>query len=146
MDWEIDLARDTLNTHLSGLMRAACDDSQATALLTELSSGHEGYIEIVSGHPYAMIADTLDRAAAEAAVLHEAGHWLLGHEEEPERSKYVAARVVDEATGSRTRGPWERQADLKAIELVNAPHVASLLTGTAAEVAHYLEQDAAQYS
>lgn len=144
MDWEIDLERDKLETHLSELMRAACDDPQAAALLTLQPPGREGHIEIISGHPYAMIDQTLTGPAAEAAVLHEAGHWLLGHEQEPQAGEYAKAREQDGRTGSRTVGPWERSADRRAQELLKELSVNSLILDSAA-VASFLDEDAGQY-
>lgn len=148
---EEDLRRDTLETHLSELMRTATSDPGASAQLAEMPPGIEGWIDIVTlgqrESPCASVSDRLDLAGAEAAVLHEAGHWLEGHEVlgSDVWRQYQEARNRDRADGTRTRGPFEQAADRRGLERLEDPAVRAVLDVPAERVATLLVADARQY-
>ena len=148
---EENLRRDKLETHLSELMRAATGDPGAFAQLASMPPGIEGWIDIVSigwrESPCASVSNRLDLAGAEAAVLHEAGHWLEGHEVLGSAAwrKYQEARKRDMADGTRTRGRLERAADRRALEELEGASVRAVLGVPAEQVADLLLADALQY-
>jgi hypothetical protein len=144
------LRRDRLETHLGELMRVACHDPGAGAQLEEMAPGMEGRIEIISmgrEHPIAVISSSLELDGAEAAVMHEAGHWLEGHEilGSEEWKAYAAAKAFDQANGTRTRGPWEQAADRHAITLLGDKAVQQVLETDPARIAKLTLQDAEQF-
>ena len=140
-----------METHLSELLRAACDDPWSQAHLVDLPPGLEGRTDVVSMGSHdslaASIGDRLSLAEAEAATLHEAGHWLEGHEVwgSDLRQQYLDARTFDEEHGARTRGPFEQAADRRALALLRDPAVSGMLESAADEVAALLVKDAEQY-
>jgi hypothetical protein len=112
----------------------------------------EGSITIssIGGHesPVANISASLEMDRAEAAVLHEAGHWLEGHEvfgSEANRA-YEAAKAYDDAHDDRTRGPFEQAADRRALSILGEGEVLSLLETDPGRVADLLVEDAEQYA
>ncbi len=145
-----DLERDRLQTHLTELMRAACADPGAGAQLEALPRGQEGGIEVLSlgkEHPIARISESLPLDEAETAVVHEAGHWLEGHEEflsDPWRA-YFEARTYDEAHGTRRHGPFEYAADGRAMTLLEDGTLAGVLQTDPARIAELLVEDARRY-
>jgi hypothetical protein len=146
-----DLERDEREAHLSELMRAASGDPSATAQLADMPPGLEGMILVTSigSHesPCALISDRLSPVGAEAAVLHEAGHWLEGHEEWGSEAwrAYQAARDADVADGTRTRGPFEHAADRRGIERLTDAAVRAVLASPPDDVRADLLADARQY-
>lgn len=148
---EEDLRRDRLETHLSELMRTATGDPGAFAQLAEMPPGIEGWIDIVSlgrrESPCASVSGRLDLAGAEAAVLHEAGHWLEGHEVlgSVVWRQYQEVRNRDMADGTRTRGPFEQAADRRGLERLEDPAVCAVIEVPPEQVANLLVADACQY-
>jgi hypothetical protein len=148
---EDDLRRERLESHLDRLMQAATRDDHAGARLEEMPPSIEGRVDTDSvgerTMPTAVISDQLDMDRAEAAVLHEAGHWLNGDEEfMSERWRgYVAARLHDEEHGTRTRGPFELEADRTALGRLDDPTVRQVLETDPTRVRELLIEDAEQY-
>lgn len=146
-----DLRRDRLDTHLSELMRAATGNPGASAQLAEMPPGIEGWIDIVSlgrrESPSASVSDRLDLAGSEVAVLHEAGHWLEGHEVlgSDVWRQYQEARNRDMADGTRTRGAFEQAANRRGLERLQDPAVRAVLEVPLAQVADLPVADARQY-
>lgn len=140
------LEHDRLETHLGELMQAACNDPHASAQLEELGEYDEGAIQILywggSAHPIASVNQDLELDNAEATTLHEAGHWVLGHEDDPD---YVAAVAFDRENNGSTRGPWEQAADRKALELLGDPDIVRLLETEPERIGELLMFDGAKY-
>lgn len=132
-------------------MRAATGDPGASAQLAEMPLGIEGWIDLVSlgrrESPCASVSDRLDLIGAEAAVLHEAGHWLEGHTVLGSAAwrQYQEARNRDMADGTWTRVPLERAADRRGLERLEGPAVRAVLSVPAEQVADLLVADARQY-
>lgn len=111
----------------------------------------EGSITIssIGGHesPIANINASLEMDRAEAAVLHEAGHWLEGHEVfgSAANREYEAAKTYDDTHDARTRGPFERAADRRALTMLDEDEVRRLLETDPERVADLLVEDAEQY-
>ena len=148
---EDELRRDTKRTHLCELVRAACHDEGASAEILDMPQRQEGSISIssIGAHdsPVANINASLEMDRAEAAVLHEAGHWLEGHEvfgSEANRA-YEAAKAYDDAHDARTRGPFEQAADRRALTILGEVEVLSLLETDPGRIAGLLVEDAEQY-
>jgi hypothetical protein len=148
---EDELRRDIMRTHLCELMRAACHDQGASVEIYEMPPRQEGSITIssIGGHesPVANINVSLEMDRAEAAVLHEAGHWLEGNEvfgSEANRA-YEAAKAYDDAHDARTRGPFEQAADCRALTILGEGEVLSLLETDPWRIADLLVEDAEQY-
>jgi len=146
-----EVERDARESHLSELMRAATGDPGAAVQLADMPPGLEGMILVTSIGPHespcALISDRLGPVGAEAAVLHEAGHWLEGHEEWGSEAwrAYEAARAADLANGTRTRGPFEHAADRRGIERLTDAAVRAVLACPPDDVRADLLADARQY-
>jgi hypothetical protein len=146
-----DLRRDGLQTHLSALMQHATHDQSAAARLAQLDPGQEGYIEVGSlgthRYPVGVISDVLALDAMETTVLHEAGHWLEGHEEfgSEARRRYQEAQANDKANGTLTCGPFEQAADRRALIMLDHEDVLKVLESDPARIADLLDEDARRY-
>jgi hypothetical protein len=146
-----DLRRDRLESHLSELMRTATGDAGAFAQLEPMEAGIEGRIDVVSlgSHesPCASVSDSLPLDEAEATVLHEAGHWLEGHENLGSEvwRQYLVAREYDALNGTRSRGRFEQAANRRGLELVRDERVLSVLDAPPQRVEELLVRDARQY-
>jgi hypothetical protein len=143
---DIDLERDNLHGHLCRLMRAACDDPHAGAQLADLGNQIEGRTDHLyfgfQDHPIAVVSDGQDLVGMETTVLHEAGHWLEGHEIDRE---YEAAYAYDRANEAATRGPWEQAADRRGLDLLLLDQVRNELKSDPLLIEAGLIADARRY-
>lgn len=107
MDWSTE--EDMRLARLNRLL-AAVGFERSHAQFADFPSGMDGATGWIGRDPYAMIAQRLGDAEAEATVLHEAAHWRLGHEDEG--SGYRQARDLDSADGTdHHRAPYEHAAN-----------------------------------
>lgn len=143
--------RAELESHLAALMGAASDDSSAGAQLADLADGAEGtiWIDMSFGHshPIAEVNEKLSLAEMETAILHEAGHWVLGHIKGlPREGNYQGAVLADVANRTATRGPWEQQANARATKFLSDDGVCSVAESPSTELQRLLNDDARKYA
>lgn len=143
------LRRDEVEAHLATIMIAACRDADAGAQLEDLEEGVEGTIQITGfggGHPTALVSERLSPPEMEATTLHEAGHWMQGHLVGlPQDGNYQGAVIADLANGTATRGPWEQEADSRALQLLADADVRAALEAAPDELERLLIEDARKY-
>jgi hypothetical protein len=143
------LHRDEIEAHLARIMIAACGDAEAGSQLEDLEDGVEGTIQITGfggGHPTAMVSERLILPEMEATTLHEAGHWMQGHLVGlPQDGNYQGAVIADLANRTATRGPWEQEADSRALKLLADDTVRSTIETAPEELERLLIEDARKY-
>jgi hypothetical protein len=113
---DIDMVEEARIVRINALI-AAAGFPHSFAQFEDFPGGMDGKTERIGRHPYVRLARRLLDHEAEATALHEASHWLLGHEDDPH---YKAAINKDEAAGTDLhRTPWERAA--KVATFMTAP-------------------------
>jgi hypothetical protein len=147
-DW---MRRDERESHLAALMGAACSDPRAGAQLADLADEAEGTIWIDMSfrgcHPIAEVNEKLSLAEMEATILHEAGHWVLGHIKGlPREGNYQGAVLADVANRTTTRGPWEQQANARATKFLGNAGVCAVAQSPSTELQRLLNHDARKYA
>ncbi len=139
MEWTLE--EDLRLTRLNRLLPAVGFE-RSHVQFADFPPGTDGATGWIGRDRYAMVAQRLGDAEAEATVLHEAAHWRLGHEEPA--SGYEEARNLDLQAGTdHHRAPYEHAANDLARAWIEEH--ASLLTDPDAS-RNYLDEDDAHYT